>query len=149
MKHLMLIPNNVDTWNALSASETEAITREHASLQQELRASGEFVEAHELGEEAKFVRNDGSTCTVTDGPFTETKEIVAGYYIIDCADMARAVEIAGKLGEARLWPIEVRRIDVTQATAINTPSSGLWAQVQVPVGPPGAGYRRGAGLRRM
>ncbi|WP_427170250.1 YciI family protein [Arthrobacter sp. 92] len=111
MKHLMLIPNNVDTWNALSASETEAITREHASLQQELRASGEFVEAHELGEEAKFVRNDGSTCTVTDGPFTETKEIVAGYYIIDCADMARAVEIAGKLGEARLWPIEVRRID--------------------------------------
>src|SRR6478752_1390527 len=111
MKHLLLIPNNVDTWNALTAPEIGAIMQAHTSLQEELRASGEFVEAHELGEEAKFVRNNGGTCTVTDGPFMETKEIVAGYYIVDCVDLARAVEIAGKLGEATLWPIEVRRID--------------------------------------
>ena len=111
MKHLLLIPNNVDTWNELPASEIEAIMQAHTSLQQELRASGEFVEAHELGEEATFVRRDGSACTVTDGPFIETKEIVAGYYIVDCVDLARAVEIAGRLGEATLWPIEVRRID--------------------------------------
>jgi hypothetical protein len=111
MKHLLLIPNNVDTWNTLSEPEIEAIMQAHTSLQKELRASGEFVEAHELGEEAKFVRRNGSTSTVTDGPFIETKEIVAGYYIVDCVDLARAVEIAGKLGEATLWPIEVRRID--------------------------------------
>ncbi|MFE5838813.1 YciI family protein [Arthrobacter sp. NPDC056493] len=111
MKHLMLIPNNVEIWNALSASEIEAIMQAHTSLQQELRASGEFVEAHELGEEAKFVRHNGAGYAVTDGPFIETKEIVAGYYVVDCVDTARAVEIAGKLGEARLWPIEVRRID--------------------------------------
>jgi hypothetical protein len=48
---------------------------------------------------------------VTDGPFIETKEIVAGYYVVDCVDMDRAVEIAGKFGEARLWPIEVRPMD--------------------------------------
>ena len=78
MKHLILIPSNVDTWNALSAAEIEAIMRAHASLQKELRASGEFVEAHELGEEAKFVTSDGDSCTVTDGPFMETKEFLAG-----------------------------------------------------------------------
>lgn len=111
MKHLLLIPNNVDTWNSLSAREIGAIMQAHTSLQQELKDSGEFVEAHELGEEATFVRRNGRTCTVTDGPFIETKEIVAGYYIVDCVDLARAVEIAGKLGEAALWPIEVRRID--------------------------------------
>lgn len=111
MKHLLLIPTNVDTWNTLSETEIGAIMHAHTSLQKELRASGEFVEAHELGEEAKFVRRIGSTSTVTDGPFIETKEIVAGYYIVDCVDLARAVEIAGKLGEAALWPIEVRRID--------------------------------------
>ncbi|MCZ2403430.1 hypothetical protein IV498_09605 [Paenarthrobacter sp. Z7-10] len=111
MKHLLLIPNNVDTWNALSASELEEIMQAHTSLQKELRASGEFVEAHELGEEAKFVKMNGNRCTVTDGPFIETKEVVAGYYIVDCVDMARAVEIAGKFGEARRWQIEVRRID--------------------------------------
>jgi hypothetical protein len=111
MKHLMLIPNNVDTWNAFSSSEIEAIMQAHTSLQRELRASGEFVEAHELGKEAKFVQMNGGTCTVTDGPFMETKEVVAGYYIVDCVDMERAVEIAGKLREATLWPIEIRRID--------------------------------------
>lgn len=41
----------------------------------------------------------------------ETKEILAGYYIVDCVDLARAVEIAGRLGEAALWPTQVRRID--------------------------------------
>lgn len=46
MKHLLLIPNNVDTWNALSASEIAAIMQAHTALQQEIRASGEFVEAH-------------------------------------------------------------------------------------------------------
>lgn len=111
MKHLLLISINVDTWNALSASEVKTIMQAHANLHEELQASGEFVESHELGEQATFVRNDGGTRTVTDGPFMETKEIVAGYYIVDCADQDRAVEIAGKLGEARLWPIEVRRIE--------------------------------------
>lgn len=111
MKHLLLIQNNFDTWNALPADEIEAIMQAHASVQQELRASGEFVEAHELGAEAKFVRCNGHGPTVMDGPFIETKEIVAGYYVVDCKDMDRAVEIAGKFGEARLWPIEVRPMD--------------------------------------
>lgn len=111
MKHLMLIPSNAETWKALSASEIDAIMQAHGSLQKELTASGEFVEAHELSEEAKFVTSSGGRYTVTDGPFMEIKEFVAGYYIVDCVDMERAVEIAGKLGEARLWPIEIRRID--------------------------------------
>ncbi|WP_423182241.1 YciI family protein [Arthrobacter sp. NyZ413] len=111
MKHLLLIPNNFDTWNALPQDEVDAIMQAHATLQAELRANGEFVEAHELGEEATYVTTNGGERTVTDGPFMETKEIAAGFYIVDCADTARAVEIAGKLGEARLWPIEVRRMD--------------------------------------
>ena len=113
MKHLMLIPNNPDTWKELPAAEIDTIMQAHTSLQEELRASGEFVEAHELSEEAKFVKSEGGKCTVTDGPFMGTKEFMAGYYIVDCVDMERAVEIAGKLGEAKLWPIEIRRINPT------------------------------------
>ena len=48
---------------------------------------------------------------MTDGPFMETKEFLAGFYIVDCVDMERAVEIAGKLGESTLWPIEIRQIN--------------------------------------
>ncbi|MCB5275407.1 hypothetical protein BJG92_02955 [Arthrobacter sp. SO5] len=111
MKHLILIPNNVDTWKGLPAAEIEGIMQAQTSLQKEPTASGEFVEAHELSEEVKFVTSNDGSCTVTDGPFMETKEFVAGYYIVDCVDMERAVEIAGKLGEAKLWPMEIRRID--------------------------------------
>lgn len=110
MKHLISIPNNADTWKELPEAEIEGIMQAHASLQKKLTASGEFVEAPELSEEAKFVKSNDGSCTVTDGPFMETKEFVAGYYIVDCVDMERAVEIAGKLGEAKLWPIEIRRI---------------------------------------
>lgn len=111
MKHLMLIPNDPEVWNALPSTELEVIMQAHAALEKELRASGEFVASHELSEEARFVKSDGGRYTVTDGPGTETREFVAGYYIVDCVDTDRAVEIAGKLGESRLWPIEVRRID--------------------------------------
>jgi hypothetical protein len=111
MKYLLLIHNDPGTWNALTAGDVEAVMGAHSALQRELRESGEFVEAHELAEEATFVRMDAGGMTATDGPFLETKEIVAGYYVVDCVDLERAAEIAGKLGEARLWPIEVRRVD--------------------------------------
>ncbi|MGV8896049.1 MAG: YciI family protein [Rhodoglobus sp.] len=110
MKHLLLIPSNVETWESLPATEIEAIMGAHASLQKELIASGEFVEAHELSEQAKFVTSKDGRSTVTDGPFMETKEFVAGFYIVDCVDITRAAEIAGKLGESKLWPIEIRQI---------------------------------------
>jgi hypothetical protein len=62
-------------------------------------------------EDATTVAVRAGEVVVSDGPFAETKEIVAGYYVVDCVDMDRAVEIAGKFGEARLWPIEVRPMD--------------------------------------
>ncbi|MFI5086349.1 MAG: YciI family protein [Actinomycetales bacterium] len=111
MKYLLLIHNDPGAWNALAAGDVEEVMRAHTALQRELRESGEFVEAHELAEQAMIVRTDAAGKTATDGPFMETKEIVAGYYVVDCVDLERAAEIAGKLGEARLWPVEVRRID--------------------------------------
>jgi hypothetical protein len=45
---------------------------------------------------------------VTDGPFTEAKEVLAGYYVVDCAGLERAAEIAARLPEAPYSPIEIR-----------------------------------------
>ena len=50
--------------------------------------------------------NDG-VAAVTDGPFTEAKEVLAGYYLLDCS-LERATEIAARLPEARFSPIEIR-----------------------------------------
>ena len=46
----------------------------------------------------------------TDGPFIEAKEWVGGFYLVDCASIDRAVEIAGRFVEARYSPVEVRQL---------------------------------------
>jgi len=47
---------------------------------------------------------------VSDGPFVEVTEIFAGYYIVECEGMDRAIEIAGKLAEAEFGLVEVREM---------------------------------------
>lgn len=46
--------------------------------------------------------------TVTDGPFAETKEMIAGFYVIEARDMAEAVDIASRIPAAALGTVEVR-----------------------------------------
>ena len=57
---------------------------------------------------ATTVRSRGGRVVVTDGPFVETKEVMAGYDIIDAADLDEAIEIASKHPVARIGMIEVR-----------------------------------------
>jgi hypothetical protein len=97
----------------------------YEALNQELAASGELVEVHILGapEAAKVVRSDGrGTLLVTDGPFAETKEVLAGYEIVDVGSLDRAIEIAARLsavpgpgGIPTQQPIEVRQVMDGQA----------------------------------
>ena len=53
---------------------------------------------------------EGGKPVFTDGPFVETKEHLGGYYIVDCKDLDRAIEIAAEIPDARLGGIEVRPI---------------------------------------
>jgi hypothetical protein len=60
-------------------------------------------------EYARTVRVRGQDAIVTDGPYTESKEWIAGYDVIECADLDEAIEIASKHPMARSGRIEVRR----------------------------------------
>ncbi|MDQ3870066.1 MAG: YciI family protein [Chloroflexota bacterium] len=92
----------------------------YKALHRELVESGELVQSEVLTppDLAKIVRSDGATApVVTDGPFQEVKEWVAGYQIVDVDSEARAIEIAGKIsavpgpgGVATQQPIHVRQI---------------------------------------
>jgi hypothetical protein len=64
----------------------------------------------ELGAAAKTVRARQGELLVTDGPFAETKEQVAGFQVIDCVDLAEAVEVAAGHPSARSGKIEVLRV---------------------------------------
>jgi hypothetical protein len=52
---------------------------------------------------------DGKTIT-TDGPFAETKEALAGFFVVDCADLDEAIEIAAKVPTAGMGTVEVRPV---------------------------------------
>ncbi|MEI2774567.1 MAG: YciI family protein [Tetrasphaera sp.] len=66
-----------------------------------LTDSGEFVDGQALAEDGAFVRYDGpGKPPVVDGPFAETKDLIAGWMIIDVDSWARAVELAGELSAA-------------------------------------------------
>ena len=66
-----------------------------------LRERGEFVDAQALAPEGTFVRFDGDgRPPVTDGPFAETKDLIAGWMVIDVDTQDRAIELAGELSAA-------------------------------------------------
>jgi hypothetical protein len=80
----------------------------HASL----REAGLLVGVQRLRsvESATSVRVRGGETEITDGPFAVTKEVLAGYYILDCADLDEALEQAARLPMARWGTVEVRPV---------------------------------------
>lgn len=107
----------MSTW---TPEEIEAHIAYQLKLNEELSERGELVEAQALTapEQAKFVVHDGSGAPViTDGPFPEGKELLAGYRMVDVESLERALEIAAK-GSAAPGPggepieqrIEVREV---------------------------------------
>ncbi|HUY46224.1 MAG TPA: YciI family protein [Streptosporangiaceae bacterium] len=92
---------------------------QHA-LNRELTERGELVDAQGLAgpEQARFVVSDGAGAPViTDGPFPESKELLAGYRLVDVETAGRAIEIAaqasaapGPAGAPIRAPIEVRQV---------------------------------------
>jgi hypothetical protein len=79
---------------------------------QSIRDSGHCVssEALESVTTASTVRVRGGKVSIVDGPFAETKEQLAGFYLIDARDMAEAVQIAARIPPAQVGCIEVRPI---------------------------------------
>jgi len=116
MKFMLLMYNDEAAWNRLTKSEQDAAVGDLMHFGDELAAQGRLLLSQGLapGHEAVSVRlrQDGGR-TVVDGPFAETKEIVGGYYVIECTSRAEAVEWAKKLPLAT-WGVEVRRIHVEQ-----------------------------------
>lgn len=111
MKYLLLIYTNHDAWANLSESEAAAISAEYGAIAGRLGESGELLggDALQGPETATTLRVRDGSRTVTDGPYIETKEHLAGYFLVDCASLDRALDIAADIPDARLGgAIEVR-----------------------------------------
>ena len=82
--------------------EVNAHVQFQVALNQQLEELGELIDAQGLAgpEEVRFVVSDGTTPLVTDGPFPEAKELLAGYRIVEVDTPERAVEIAAQISAA-------------------------------------------------
>jgi hypothetical protein len=113
VKYVILIygnPTSRELWATRSEAEQTAALEAHADLGAALAESGELV-ASEALEPARGLRvrvRDGQTIT-SDGPFAEAKEHLAGFYLIECPAVQRAVEVAASLPEAAFGLVEVCR----------------------------------------
>ncbi len=105
MKYLCLVYMEEKTLDAVPDSECMA----HG---ESLRKSGRYIAAEALQrvDTATTVRVRDGRVSLTDGPFAETKEQLAGFYLIDAKDLDEAVQVAAKIPPARVGSIEVRPV---------------------------------------
>ena len=111
MKYLMLIYGNEEKWASFPAEAwPEAIAKQDA-FNKKYQDTGELLGAYGLGTaaQAKLVRRDLATGlpAVTDGPYQETKEYIASFYLLDCESEERALQIAADMPFADVDPVEI------------------------------------------
>ncbi|MGV9307972.1 MULTISPECIES: YciI family protein [unclassified Nonomuraea] len=88
----------MDRW---TPEEVDAHVQYMSDFAARLEETGEFVDGQALAPEGAFVRYDGEgRPPVTDGPFAETKDLIAGWMVIDVESWDRAVQLAGELSAA-------------------------------------------------
>jgi len=110
MRYLCLIYLDENELAAMPESQMSALNARHLEFNDGLLTSGQFIEAEALepGSATTCLRVRHGKSTVIDGPYAETKEQVAGFYLIEARDLDEALQVAARIPSAPLGTIELR-----------------------------------------
>jgi hypothetical protein len=120
VKYLIMIygnPASRAAWESFSDADKASGLKEYAALVEELAGSGELVVSEALADPSHGRRPysgadvrplPGASPSSGDGPYAEAKEYLGGFFLVDCASMERALEIAARVPEAPFGLVEVR-----------------------------------------
>ncbi|HEY7403043.1 MAG TPA: YciI family protein [Candidatus Angelobacter sp.] len=99
MRYMFLIYTREDVLAKNSQENMQQVMNGHWAVMEEARAKGALEAAEPLAatNTATTVRQQNGKAVITDGPFAETREQLAGYYILDCKDLDEAIAWAGKI----------------------------------------------------
>lgn len=119
MKYMVMTLGDASAWEAIAgtgAMSPEEIAAHFSAMEafkKELTATGELVAAFGLAEPARTQTVDvrAGTPVVSDGPYAETKEFLAGFAIVDVATHDRAVELAARFAEIVSARVELRPVE--------------------------------------
>src|ERR1041385_7098766 len=112
MKFVVLIYNDPELLGAVPKEEFNSTMRDCLAHADEMRRDGKLLETQMLEEPrtARSVRIRQGRRTVMDGPFAETKEVLAGFNIIEAANMEEAVKLADAFPWSGIGCVEIRPI---------------------------------------
>jgi hypothetical protein len=120
VRYVILIYSNPQNWNhpmflhygPTTEELRPTMIREFDGLMNEINESGELVDSGALAEPvtSKTIRPVDGVPAITDGPYAESKEQLAGFFVVECESHERALEIAARFPDSRFAPIEVRPI---------------------------------------
>jgi len=112
MKYLLLVHHNEAAFGRFSEATRKGMLAESVQLTHTLHAGGKYVHASPLQPvaTATVVKVRDGKSFVTDGPFVETHEQLAGYFLIEARDKEEAIGIAAQIPGARIGAVEVRPV---------------------------------------
>ena len=110
MKYLALVYYDEKIMQSKSQQEWDSLNQECIACVEHLSTGGHYITGSPLlpTNTATTVRVRDNRVTVTDGPFAETKEQLAGFYMLEAKDLNEAITLAGKIPPARYGSVEVR-----------------------------------------
>jgi hypothetical protein len=112
-QYMLLIYEDPTTSPAPNSPEAQQEFAEYGTFSQDVQDNGQFVSGAplQMTDTATTVRVNGTgEAVLSDGPFIETKEWLAGYYLLDCPDLDTATQQAARIPAARHGAIEVRPV---------------------------------------
>ena len=111
MKHMMLVYHNEHDFTALGETTHAAMLEESIRLAHQISSPGQYLAAPlQPTSTATCIRVRDNNTIVTDGPYAETHEQLAGYLLIDAKNLDEAIGIAARIPGARIGTIEIRPI---------------------------------------
>ncbi len=112
MKYLLLVHHDEEAFGKFSETKRQQMLEESVQLTHQLHATGQYLSASPLhpASTAAVVRVRDGKRLVTDGPFVETREQLAGYFLINAKDIDEAIGIAARVPGARIGTVEVRPV---------------------------------------
>jgi hypothetical protein len=110
MKFLLIVHHDETAFEKIAKEMRQQLLAESIALTHQLHSAGQYIHASPLqpAATAVLVRIREGKPLVTDGPFIETREQIAGYFLIDAKDFDEAISIASNVPGAQIGTVEVR-----------------------------------------
>jgi len=115
-EYVLLLHEDPAGFAEIAPAEIEAVIAEYVDWREGLAAEGRLAGAKKLKDEGgRWLSQDNGKVRVVDGPYSESKEVVGGFFMITAADYAEAVEISGSCPHIKYGGrIELREVDPTE-----------------------------------